>query len=79
MKLVPYDEKKLDRVYKPCKNQKILREFIDSNEKCVEVKEFTHRDAGSCRNSLALSLKRMQVYNVIVISRKGRVFMIKTD
>lgn len=78
MKLVPYDEKKIGRIYKPCKNQKIVQEFLDSGEKCVKVEGFSHRDASHCRNSLALSAKRMGANNVIVVTRKGMVFMINT-
>ena len=78
MKLVPYDEKKIGRIYKPCKNQKIIQEFLDSGEKCVKVEDFPHRDALHCRNSLALSAKRMGVNSVIIITRKGMVFMINT-
>lgn len=73
MKLVPYDEKKIGRIYRPCKNQKIIQEFLDSGEKCVKVEDYSHRDAGSCRNALALSAKRMGISNVIVVTRKGRV------
>lgn len=78
MKLVPYDEKKIGRIYKPCKNQKIIQEFLDSGEKCVKVEGFPHRDASHCRNSLALSAKRMGANSVVVVTRKGMVFMINT-
>ena len=78
MKLVPYDEKKVGRIYKPCKNQKIIQEFLDSGEKCVKVEDYPHKDAGSCRSALALSAKRMGVNNVIAITRRGMVFMINT-
>lgn len=78
MKLVPYDEKKIGRIYKPCKNQKIIQEFLDSGEKCVKVEDFPHRDAGSCRGALMLSAKRMGANSVIVVTRKGMVFMINT-
>lgn len=78
MKLVPYDEKKIGRIYKPCKNQKIIQEFLDSGEKCVKVEDFLHRDAASCRNALALSARRMGANSVIVVTRKGMVFMINT-
>lgn len=78
MKLVPYDEKKIDRIFKPCKNQKIIQEFLDSGEKCVKVEDFPHRDASSCRNALRLSARRMGANSVIVVTRKGVVFMINT-
>lgn len=78
MKLVPYDEKKVGRIYKPCKNQKVIQEFLDSGEKCVKVEDYPHKDAGSCRTALTLSAKRMGANNVIVITRKGMVFMINT-
>lgn len=78
MKLVPYDEKKIDRIFKPCKNQKIIQEFLDSGEKCVKVEDFPHRDASSCRNALRLSARRMGANSVIVVTSKGVVFMINT-
>lgn len=36
MKLVPYDEKKIGRIFKPCKNQKIIQEFLDSGENALK-------------------------------------------
>lgn len=78
MKLVPYDESKIGRVYKPCKNQKIIQEFLDSGEKCVKVEDYPHRNANACRCALSLSAKRMGANSVIVVTRKGMVFMINT-
>ena len=71
-------KKKVGRIYKPCKNQKIIQEFLDSGEKCVKVEDYPHKDAGSCRGALALSAKRMGINNVIVVTRQGMVFMINT-
>lgn len=79
MKLIPYDEKKLGHTWKPCKNQKIIQEFIDSGEKCVKLEGWTHKDAFHCQRSMTLSIARMHVNQVIAISRKGEVFLLRTD
>lgn len=79
MKLIPYDEKKLGRIWKACKNQQIIQEFLDSGERCVKLEGWTHKDAFHCQRSMTLSITRMHVNQVIVVTRNGEVFMIRTD
>ena len=80
MTIIPYDKSKIENFggYKVTKNQKIIEEFVNSNMDCAEVKEFNHKTAWSCANALNYSIKRFRLSGVQAISRKGRVFLIKT-
>lgn len=78
MRLVPYDATKL-KVYKLCKNQKLIQEFLDSEQTCVKIEDFPHKNASVCRSVLGISIKRMGVNNVIAVLRKGCVYLIRTD
>ena len=78
MKLVPYDATKVN-AYKPCKNQKLIQEFLDSNQKCVKIEDFPHKNATVCRSVIGNSIKRMGITNVIIATRRGMVFLIRTD
>ena len=59
-------------------NRKILREFLDSNEACMEVTEHTHKHAKSCHWSLTNSARKFKMFNIEVVMQKGRVFLINT-
>lgn len=78
MKLVPYDARKV-KGYKLCRNQQLIQEFLDSGLDCAKIEDFPHKDARSCMAALSVSAKRMGIGNVIACSRKGEVFLIRTD
>lgn len=66
------------RVFKVCRNQQLLEDFIDSDLDCAEVKDFTHINAKSCQSSLTASARRFGVNkSVKVILRDNRVFLIR--
>lgn len=79
MKLIPCDpsEVKAKRPYG--NNQAILEEFNAMNIPCVKYEGFTQKSASNCAAAMNLSAKRMGFHNVRAISRKGEVFMIRTD
>lgn len=79
MTLIPYNKNDIEHFgsFKKTKMQIILEEFVDSNMDCAEVRDFTHKTAGSCANSLNASAKRFKLLSVQAISRNGRVFLIK--
>jgi hypothetical protein len=78
MRIVPRDLATIEKngVYKKTKNFEILDEFTRSGVKCVEVEGFTHSDARSCVNSLRNSIARFKMHHIIVLTRKGRVYLI---
>ena len=74
MKLVPYDISKI-RYYRPCKLQVILNEFVNSGLDCVEVKDFTHKNAKSCANALNTSAKKSRMNTVHASKSLSFLFM----
>jgi hypothetical protein len=80
MKLVPTNIKELGTVRRPyTPNYKILCEFRDSKYECVELKDYTHKDAHSCSTSFLNSIKRYKMTNIMVLKRGERVFLIKVE
>ena len=81
MKLIPYDKEKLirDGWYKTTKNVAIIEEFIASGLDCVELTEHGHKKATYCQWCLYNTMKRFKINTVKVITRKGRVFLIRID
>ena len=77
MKLVPYNVEKLRAGFKRTKNQTILEEFANSDYDCVEIKDFSHKNAKSCSSCLSLSVKRFGYQNIRVVQRGNQVFLIK--
>ena len=72
MRLTPYDRKKFDkRIYKLCKNQKILNEFVESGLDCAKLEDYPHKDAHSCYSCLRVSAMNMRLGNVISIHVEG--------
>ena len=58
-------------------NWKLLNDFIESGERCMEVVDYTNKNAKSCHGSLCASIKRFKLFSVECISRNDRVFLIK--
>jgi hypothetical protein len=81
MKLVPYDIKKLGDVnkYKKTKNLDLLEKFVASDLECAKVEGWTGTDAGHKAASLRQSIKRFKLGNIMVVNRKGNVYLIKTN
>lgn len=78
MKLVPYEKKKLYG-YKLCRNQEIIKEFLESGMDCAKLEDYSQKNTNSARSALLNSMKRMGIHNVSIVVRKGEVFLLKTD
>lgn len=76
MKLIKANIEDAKRTYN--RIRKTLEEFRDSGEACMEVTEYTHKHAKSCASSLTTSVRRFKMFNIQVITKKGRVFLINT-
>lgn len=82
MKMVPYDYQKLGKAYgfRKTKNEKILDEFLESGNDCVELVGYTNKDAKSCQGSINLYIRRHKMQTqVYAIYRRGRVFLVRLD
>lgn len=76
MKLVKVNITEVKRPWND--NHKLLQEFENSNEPCMEVVEYTHKHAKSCHWSLSSSVRRFKMFHIHVVIRKGRVYLINT-
>lgn len=80
MWITEYDKSKLpSRGFKMCKLQGILEEFINSDFDCVKIEGWDYKNIKSCAGSFSNSIKRFGFRNVRVVTRKGEVFLIKTQ
>lgn len=79
MKLKKCEIQELERLYKPCKNQELIEEFIESDMDIAEVVDFTQKTAYVCASALNVTIRRGSYGGISAIVRKGRVFLIKTD
>lgn len=81
MKIVPVDETTLGKCIRKerCNLDKLINEFRDSNYDCVEVKEYPHKTAQSCWNSIKVHLRRNKIYTVQPMLRGNRIFLVKRE
>lgn len=80
MKLIPYDVKKLPTKTKMYTNEGILNEFINSGEKCVQVKDYPHVNARSFYTSFWKSIKTFGFEKRVKIRVVGKdAFLVRTD
>ena len=77
MRLIPADINEVRRPYNHVR--KIIQEFHESDLDCVEVVEYTQKDATHCSWSLNTSAKRGGYHNIKAHIRKGRVYLIKEE
>lgn len=80
MTLVPFNKYDIDHI--PTKQQhfeigKVIINFIGGPHDCVEVVDYPHASAESCRSSIASSMHFMGIVGVKVRMRGRRVFLIK--
>lgn len=59
------------------KNQRLIYDFMNGDEKYVEIVDYTHKNIHVCQSSLMGSIKRMKASNVKIVVRGDRIFMIK--
>lgn len=57
----------------------ILTDFLNSDDDCVKVEDFPHKNAASCVDSMRKSIKRFYDGSIKVIPRKGDVYLVKTE
>lgn len=68
----------MNRNYRTCKNQQILERFIFSGLDCMELKQHPYKNTQSARMALRTSAKRFG-YSVIIMTRKGRIFLVRDE
>lgn len=57
----------------------ILTDFLNSDDDCVKVEDFPHKNTASCVDSMRKSIKRFYDGSIKVIQRKGDVYLVKTE
>lgn len=57
----------------------ILTEFVESNEKCAKVVDWTNAYAASCSSSINTTIRKAEIKNVKASTIKGEVFLVRTD
>lgn len=79
MKFVPCEKKNL-KGYIPCKNQMLIREFVDSGLDCAKIEDYPHKNAYGCRSAMAMSIRRMGMDSTIgVTASLGDVYIYRKD
>lgn len=56
----------------------VLTDFLNSDEDCVRIEDYPHKNTNSCATSLRKSIKRFYDGSIKVIQRKGNVYLVKT-
>lgn len=82
MEMVPYEYCKMRDVrrLKKTKNEKILDEFFESGNVCVELVNYTHVNAKSVQSSLNTHIRRRGMQNIVYAKfRNGHVFLVRLD
>lgn len=81
MKLVECNKNDIRRfgLYKKSKLQTLLEEFIDSGMVCAKIEGWTQTSVSSAQSSISRAIVRYKMYNIQCISRRGEVFLIRTD
>lgn len=79
MNLIPWEKERLGMVYKHCKNQVVLEEFLRSGLECAKVENFAHSTPNVCANALRRSALRFGMSQIIVAVRNGEVFLIREN
>lgn len=80
MKLVKADINKIQpNIYKKSNNLKLLEDFINSGEDCMEVVDYTHKKPSGCVWSLNNSIRRYSLGGIRSICRDKRVYLVKVN
>lgn len=80
MKLVKADINKVQpNLYKKSNNLKLLEEFINSGEDCMEVVDYTHKKTSGCVWSLNNSIRIYSLGGIRAICRDKRVYLVKLN
>lgn len=81
MKLTEQEKREIGVTYKPTKINKIVDDFIYSDEEIMELKceEGEYRNVSTCVNSVKQYLRRTNKNWLGVKTSKGRVFIFKAE
>lgn len=56
----------------------ILTNFLEGNDDCVKVENYTHKNAMCCRECLDRAVKRFYPGQIRVVKRKDAIYLVKT-
>ena len=76
MILVPCEISEIKRGYTDL--EAILKDFMEGDADCVEVKNYKHKSATVCRECLYRSAKRKYKGQIKIIQRKDKIYLVKT-
>lgn len=82
MKMVPYDYNKIGGIVRRSKTkwEEFIKEFLDSGNVCVEIVDYTNKDAKSCQGSINLYIRRNRMSNTVyALYRSGHVYLVRMD
>ena len=78
MKFEPCSFERIDGVgYKKTKNFLLLEKFMNSGEPCVILKEYKHKNAYVCKETLKQSAIRFRMNDILVRVFDGEVYLIR--
>ena len=79
MKLVKCDISELKLRYMPTRNQRILKEFVESGLRCMRVEDHHYASTNSGQTTLMASINRFHIPGVKVAARRGKLYLVRTD
>lgn len=56
----------------------LLARIVESGNPCVEIKDYPHKNANSCRNALQKRIREGRLTHLKLVVRGNRVFVINT-
>lgn len=77
MKLIPTNEKELERTRTKSDIFSLLMEFQESTMDCAKVEDYPHKSAKSCANSISIAIKKYRLGTIRVTQRGEDVFLIR--
>lgn len=60
-------------------NYAILKEFLNSNDDCVKIEDWTHKNVNCCAVSMRTSIKHFYPNQIKVIQKGRDVYLVKTE
>ena len=78
-KLVKCDYEVLTKRREYTDNHALLKEFMNSETKCMEYVDYPHKSARSCASTLINSAKRYGYYNIGTRTVGTHVYLVRKD
>ena len=70
---------KIEETKRPYTNlYEVLTDFLEGNDDCVKVENYTQKNATVCRECLYRAAKRFYNGQIMVIKRKDAIYLVKT-